>query len=79
MSMGDYTLDTSLGSVVITATTEISLTVGGNSITISQSGIEISGIMVTVKGTATAEMSSPATTVSGSAMLTLEGGVVMIN
>lgn len=79
VSMGDYTLDTSLGSVVITATTEISLTVGGNSITISQSGIEISGIMVTVKGTATAEMSSPATTVSGSAMLTLEGGVVMIN
>ncbi len=79
ISMGDFTLDTSLGSVAITAMNEISLTVGGNSITIDQSGITISGIMVTVEGQATVDVGSPMTTVSGDGMLTLDGGVTMIN
>lgn len=79
VALGDYTLDASAGSVIISAGTKISLTVGGNSIVIDQSGIKISGIMVSVEGNATVEMSSPVTSVSGDAMLTLEGGVVMIN
>ena len=79
VSLGDYNLDTSVGSVVVTATTEISLTVGSNSIVIDQSGITISGIMVTVEGTATVDVASPMTTVSGDGLLTLDGGTTMIN
>ena len=79
VAMGDYSLDTSMGTVAITAGTEISLTVGGNSIVIDQSGITISGIMVTVGGEATVDVESPMTTVKGDAMLTLNGGTTMIN
>ncbi|KIC47734.1 type VI secretion system tip protein TssI/VgrG [Tateyamaria sp. ANG-S1] len=79
VSLGDYTLDTSAGSVAITAGTEISLTVGANSIVIDQSGITISGTMVTIEGSATLDASAPMTTVSADGVLTLEGGVTMIN
>ena len=65
--------------IQIEANTTIKLKVGGNSIEISQSGIAIKGMVVSVEGQATAEMKSPMTTVSGDGMLTLKGGVVMIN
>jgi type VI secretion system secreted protein VgrG len=57
----------------------ITLTVGGNSITIDQTGVTIKGIMVSVQGQATAELKSPMTTVNGDGMLTLKGGITMIN
>ena len=57
----------------------ITLTVGGNSVKIEQSGITVKGIMVTVEGSAKADLKSPLTTVSGDGMLTVKGGVVMIN
>jgi type VI secretion system secreted protein VgrG len=79
VSMGNYSLDTTAGSVAITAGTEISLTVGANSIVIDNSGITISGIMVTIEGDATVDVGSPSTTVAGDVMLTLTGGTVMIN
>ena len=79
LSMGNYSLDTSTGSIAITAAMEISLTVGGNSIVIDQSGITISGMMVTVSGDATVDVESPSTTVKGDVMLTLNGGTTMIN
>ncbi|MBE1283378.1 MAG: type VI secretion system tip protein VgrG [Rhodobacteraceae bacterium] len=79
LKMGDYTLTTSLGSVTVTAMKEIKLVVGANSITIDQSGIKLNGIMVNVKGIATVDVGSPMTTVSGSGMLTLDGGITMIN
>jgi type VI secretion system secreted protein VgrG len=76
---GNYTLDTSLGKVTVTAMQEIMLKVGGNSIKIDQSGITIKGIMVNIQGTATADIKSPLTTVKADAVLTLSGGVTMIN
>lgn len=79
VSLGNYTLDASAGSIAIEAAMEISLTVGGNSIVIDQSGITISGIMVTMEGQATVDVGSPMTTVTGDGMLTLDGGVTMIN
>ena len=65
--------------MAITAGMEISLTVGGNSIKIDNTGITISGMMVTVEGKATADVKSPMTTVKGDALLTLDGGMTMIN
>ena len=76
---GDLTIDVSSGSIAMTAMQKITLTVGGNSITISQSGIEVKGIMVSVQGNASAEVKGPMVTVSGDAMLTLKGGITMIN
>ncbi len=79
ISSGDYTIDVSSGSVAITAGTEISLTVGGNSLTIDMSGISISGTMVSMEGTATVDVASPMTTVSADGVLTLDGATTMIN
>ncbi len=79
VSSGDYSLDTSSGSIAITAAVEISLTVGGSSIVIDNSGITISGTMITIEGDATVDVASPMTTVSADAVLTLDGGTTMIN
>ena len=79
ISMGDYSLDTSLGSVAITAAQEISLTVGSSSITITQSGITIEGPTITISGTAMLEAKAPTSTVKGDMLLTLKGGMTMIN
>jgi type VI secretion system secreted protein VgrG len=72
LSMGDQSTTVSLGSISFEAMESITLTVGGNSITINQSGITIEGTMITVSG-------DSMTTVEGDAMLTLTGGITMIN
>ncbi|MEP4196394.1 MAG: type VI secretion system tip protein TssI/VgrG [Aliishimia sp.] len=79
VASGDYTIDVTGGTLAITAGTEISLTVGGNSIVIDMSGITISGTMITVTGDATVDVGSPMTTVSADGVLTLEGATTMIN
>lgn len=67
------------GNSMVMDMSGITLKVGGNSIKIEQAGITIKGIKVEVKGDAMAELKSPLTTVSGDGMLTVKGGVVMIN
>lgn len=88
VSMGNHSLDVAMGNIAVKAdmgqiTLEamqsIKLTVGGNSITIDQTGIKLDGIMVKITGQAMAQMSSPMTTVKGDGMLTLKGGITMIN
>ena len=58
--------------ITISAKTKITLKVGGSSIVIEQAGIKI-------VGAATADMTSPMTTVKGDGMLTLKGGMTFIN
>ncbi|MGA2117088.1 MAG: type VI secretion system tip protein TssI/VgrG [Bryobacteraceae bacterium] len=72
LNLGNQSTTASVGSISMTAMTSITLTVGGNSITIDQSGITISGIMVTIS--ADAVLSA-----SGDAMTQITGGIVMIN
>lgn len=79
ISMGDWTVKTTAGSIEFTAGMEIKFTVGGNSITIDNSGITVKGLMVTVDGSATVDIGSPMTTVTGDGLLTLDGGLTMIN
>jgi type VI secretion system secreted protein VgrG len=71
LSMGNQSTTASVGSISFTATQSITLTVGANSITIDQTGVTISGIMISISGSAM-------TTVTGSAMLQLSGGIIMI-
>ena len=49
------------------------------SIKIDPSGVTIKGPMIKVQGTAMAEVKAPLTTVKADAMLTLKGGITMIN
>ncbi len=79
VSMGDLKIDVSLGQVSIEAMMGITLTVGGNSVKIDQSGVTISGIMVKAQGQAMVQVEGPMAQVSGDGMLTLKGGIVMVN
>ncbi|MFD1215809.1 type VI secretion system Vgr family protein [Microbulbifer celer] len=71
ISQGKQTTD-AMGAIKITSKASIELKVGGSSIKIAPSGITIKGPMVSVSGDAKAE-------VKGGGMLTLKGGVTMIN
>ena len=68
---GTQTIDV-MGAIKITSKTSIDLKVGGNSISIKPSGIEIKGTMLSCKGDTMAE-------VKAGAMLTLKGGITKIN
>jgi len=76
---GDLTVKLSSGAVSMEAMTSITLKVGQNTITISQSGIEIKGVMVTAEGQAMTQVKAPMVQVNADGMLTLKGGITMIN
>ena len=72
LNTGNISVKCDLGSVTVEAMQSITLKVGANSITIDQSGVNIKGLMVQISGETT-------TQVSGEALLTLKGGITMIN
>ncbi len=63
----------------LTAKTGITLKCGGSKIEMTPSGITISAAKIEVKGQAKIDVDSPLSTVSGSGLLTLKGGLVKIN
>ncbi|MEM6973779.1 MAG: type VI secretion system tip protein TssI/VgrG [Pseudomonadota bacterium] len=67
------------GSITIDAMQKITLKVGASKIELSASGIKISGAQVSVKGTATAELSAPKTDVKASGILIAKGSITKIN
>jgi type VI secretion system secreted protein VgrG len=69
---GNQSTTVKLGSITTTAMQSITLQVGNSSIKIDQSGVTIQGMMVNIKGNVLAQ-------VEGGAMLTLKGGITMIN
>jgi len=79
VKMGNVKLKVNLGSITYEAMSAIELKVGGSSIKIDQSGVTIKGIKISVAGQAMAEVKAPMTTVNGDGMLTLKGGITMIN
>jgi type VI secretion system secreted protein VgrG len=72
LDMGNQSTNVSLGKIDMTAMQSITLTVGGNSIKIDQTGVTIQGLMVKITG-------NTITQVQGQAALILKGGVTMIN
>ncbi|MBL4767893.1 MAG: type VI secretion system tip protein VgrG [Rhodobacteraceae bacterium] len=79
VTSGNVSVDVDAGKIEMTAALEILLTVGGSSIKIDNSGVTIKGPIIKIEGDAMVEAKSPMTTVKGSALLTLKGGVTMIN
>ena len=71
-AMADISVKSTSGKIEISSPMSIELKVGGSSIKITPTGVEISGVQFKASGSAMAE-------VSGGGMLTLKGGVVMIN
>ncbi|TPG64284.1 type VI secretion system Vgr family protein [Ewingella americana] len=86
LSNGNYTLTATGGSgkiktdktCVIESTQSIELKVGSNKIAISPSGITISGTMIKIEGSGTAELKGAMTTVQGSGMTQIKGGIINI-
>ncbi|WP_366657418.1 type VI secretion system tip protein TssI/VgrG [Fodinicurvata sp. EGI_FJ10296] len=79
LSSGSYTLKANAGSVTVQAAQNIELKVGGNSIKISQTGVEIKGTMVKVNAQAKFEAKGALADVNASGMLTLKGSLTKIN
>lgn len=67
---GDIAITASLGAVTIEAMTSIDLKVGASSVHLDQSGVTIKGLTVQVEGILT--------DVTGVAVLTLKGGIVIM-
>ena len=65
--------------ITMSAGMEILLKVGSNSVKIDQSGVTIKGTVVKIEGAAMFEAKSPMSTVKGDGLLTLKGGITMIN
>jgi type VI secretion system secreted protein VgrG len=87
VSLGNIKMEASAGGIDIKAaqainiesSLSIKLTVGGNTLTLDNTGVKIDGIMLAFSAQALAQLKSPMTTVSGDGMLTLKGGIMMIN
>ena len=79
VSTGNLKISVSMGAVSIEAMQSITLTVGGNSVTIDTSGVTVKGTMVQLQGQAMLTAKAPMVQVSGDGLLQLKGGIVMIN
>jgi len=79
VKLGDISVKASLGKIAMQAMKEISLKVGASTITIKPAEVSIKSPMIKIQANAMAEMKAPLTTVKGDAMLTLKGGITMIN
>ncbi|MBV8572659.1 MAG: type VI secretion system tip protein VgrG, partial [Acidobacteriaceae bacterium] len=79
ISMGNQSTQVSLGSASHEAMQQIELKVGESSIVLTQEGITIKGLMISIEGTVQLEAKAVLTTVSADAMMTVKGGITMIN
>jgi type VI secretion system secreted protein VgrG len=79
ISMGNYSVETKAGKIEMTAAQSITLKVGTSKIVINQTGVTITGMKIGIEGKAMAEVKSPMTTVKADGILTLKGGMTMIN
>ncbi|KIC45662.1 MAG: type VI secretion system Vgr family protein [Ruegeria sp.] len=79
VSSGNIQVDAKSGKITMTAMQSIELKVGGSSIKLDPTSVTIKSTMIKVQANAKLDAKSPMTTVNGDAMLTLKGGVTMIN
>ena len=79
VSMGNITIKADLGKIAVEAMQEISLKVGASSVVISQTGVEIKGMMVKAEATAQAEVKGIMTKIQGTAMTQVQGAMTQVN
>ena len=79
VTLGNIEVDASAGKITMTAMQSIELKVGTSSIKLDPTSVTIKSTMIKVDATAKLDAKSPLTTVNGDGMLTLKGGLTMIN
>lgn len=79
VGMGNRSVKVDLGKIAEEAMQAIELKVGQSSITINQQGVTIKGMTISIEGQMKTDLKGMMTTVSGDAMLTVKGGIIMIN
>jgi type VI secretion system secreted protein VgrG len=79
IKMGNQTTKVEMGSIDTEAMQSITLKVGQSSIVIDPTGVTIKGMMITIQGQVQVQVSATMVQVSGDAMTTIKGGIVMIN
>lgn len=78
LKLGDISVKCDVGSITMEAMQSITLKVGQSSVKIDQMGVTVSGMMIKIEGQVQTEVKGLMTQVSGSAMLQLSGGIIMI-
>lgn len=76
---GNHTIKISSGKSTIEAAQSIELKVGGSSIKISPTSIEMKSTMIKLQGQAMVQAQGNITSIKGSAMVEVNGGIVKIN
>jgi type VI secretion system secreted protein VgrG len=79
VKMGNVTRKAALGKVSEEAMTGIELKVGQSSIKIDQAGVTIKGMTIKIQGQIKTEVKGMMTDIKGDGMLTVKGGITMIN
>lgn len=79
LKMGNQTVKLDLGAAKHEAMQSIELKVGQSSVKLDQAGVTIKGMTVKIEGAIMVDLKSPMTNVKGDGMLTLKGGITMIN
>src|SRR5262249_20203986 len=71
VKLGNISIKASLGSITIEAMQTITLKVGQSSVTLSQAGVEVKGLTISLNGQVSTSVKGLMTDVNGTAMLTL--------
>jgi type VI secretion system secreted protein VgrG len=79
VSTGNQTTKVDLGSASHEAMQQIELKVGQSSIVLTQEGVTIKGLMISIQGTVQLEAKAAMTTVSADGIMTVKGALTMIN
>ncbi len=79
VSTGNQTTKVDLGSASHEAMQQIELKVGQSSIVLTQEGVTIKGMMISIQGTVQLEAKAVMTTVSADGIMTVKGALTMIN
>ncbi|HEV7250362.1 MAG TPA: type VI secretion system tip protein TssI/VgrG [Shinella sp.] len=79
LNQGNQTTKASAGKITLEAMQGITLKCGSSTVEITQTGITIKGVTVSIEGAAKSEIKGPIVNVAGDGMAIVKGGMVKIN
>lgn len=79
IAQGNQVTKASAGKITLEAMQGVTLKCGSNTVELTQAGIKINGIQVTIQGNAKVDTKAPMVNVSGDGMVNVKGGIVKIN